>query len=895
MDTSLFATKLRVPPRTHHIVPRDRLVDALEREIAHHKCALVTAPAGYGKTTVLAEWARESRFSVAWLALAEEENDLERFFRYLYAAWETVQPEIAHSPLCLLLEATAPDPDAVLAAFVNSAGDLPDHAVIILDDIHLIDDPAIYRSLTFLLDQLPPNLHFVLAGRSVPPLPLARYRARRELLEIQVDHLRFSPEETEAFLRSATEATTSLAPDDITALHERLEGWVAGLQLVSLTLGRQPLGLELPVVRGRHRFITDYLSEEVLARLPAEVRRFLIETSILDRLSDSLCDAVTGRDGSQEMLDAIERANLFLSPLDDHREWYRYHPLFAEVLQEELQRHHPDEPAELHRRAATWYLAHDLPNDAFYHAVAGNDVELVTRILNDYVVMKLECGEFKDVERWLASIPEGWFTGHPVLGLAQVAFMVFSGSFDSGLRHLDRVEEALTLAQSRDTSHLLARVAVVRCAIACFLNDMPQAEAHAGQALRDLQEEDIPFRSNVYHALADTYRRNGRWDEARAHYLKVLELVDDPAWRIRSAHVFGALADLELRQGRLRDAAAAWQKALAVIEQRQTWGRLPVPVIGWVYLRMGELLYEWNDLPGAREHLTRGLERAEVGGDVRAMIAGYLTAARMNLTEGDPDAAATELERARPLVEQAAFPELANRFERIQLEIWLAQDRLRAAVTWADAMLREDALANRPERDVAQLAVARVLIVKGDAPSRARALAILDQLRQEAEAEGRTGVLIEALALRALASWADGEQAETMTFLEHALRLAEPEGYTRLFVDLGFPMGRLLQEARSRGVMPDYVEQLLAVFGADVGSGEAVAPRIPEPLTRREHEVLSLIVAGLTNREIADKLVVSPETVKKHTGSIYGKLGVSHRTEAVARARALDLVEHAPR
>jgi LuxR family maltose regulon positive regulatory protein len=591
------------------------------------------------------------------------------------------------------------------------------------------------------------------------------------------------------------------------------------------------------------------------------------------------------------MLETLERENLFLLPLDDDRHWFRYHRLFADFLQAELQRQHPAEVSDLHRRAARWYLAYDLPEQAFHHAVDGADVELVIQIAELYFAPKLFSGEVRVVERWLASLPEAWYASHPMLGLGQVTFLVITGAFDAGIRCLDEVEQRLAGAEGEDSRRQLAKVAALRCAIACFQNDLVRAEKYADQALRDLPEEDLSYRADTYHALGEIYGRHGRWGEARACYLKALDFSPDPAARGRLAHVFGALADLELRQGRLQAAADHWKKALASIQERANWGHLPLPVIGWVYIRMGELLYERNELAEAWDHLSRGLEHAELGGDVRALIAGYLIAGRVKLTKGDVEAAAEYLERARPLVEEATFPDWTSRFERFQLELWLEQDRLRAAVDWADEMLWGGVLQGRPESEAAQLAMARVLIVKGDAPAIEQALALLEQLRQATEAEGRVGIQIEGLALQALAHWRRGEQASAMTALERALRLAEPEGYVRLFADLGLPMIRPLQVARSREVMPDYAEKLLAACGADLALPASPEQALPERLSLREQEVLQLIAAGLTNREIAEQLVVSPETVKKHSGSIYGKLGVRSRTEAVARARDLDLLD----
>lgn len=889
MDSLLLATKLQIPPTSPHLLHRDRLVDELEREIPRYKLTLISAPAGYGKTTLLAQWAHASRFPVAWLSLGEEDNDAERFFRYLLAAWERVQPGVSDSPLGMLLGAMSPDPDAVLAAFINLGSDLSGQIVFVLDDYHLIDDPVIHQSVGFLLDHLPPALHIVLAGRGEPPLALARYRARRQLLELSTDDLHFQVDETRDFLKHST--GLEVTEDALAPLQSQLEGWIAGLQLVALTLRRNPDLATATAFAGRHRYITDYLSEDVLSNLPDNTRRFLLQTSILDRLSGSLCDAVTERGSGygQEMLEHLERENLFLLPLDENREWFRYHRVFAGVLHAELKRRHPQEVEPLHRRAAAWYLAHDQPEPAFHHALAGGDAERVQQIFEQHIYTKVKSGEFRLVQSWLDALPAEWYAAYPMLNFARIALWLFTGQVEAGVRLLADVEQQLLQTESDTARWPLARVTALRCFMACFQYDLEQAELYAGQALRELPDDDINFRSDIYGALGDTYRGKGRWLEAQRSYLKVLDYAHAPIFRVESAHLFGALADLSLRQGHLKEAAGYWRRALAAIQEPENWGRLPLPVIGWVYTRLGELLYEWNELHEAWDYIAQGLERAELGGDVRTLIAGYLNAGRLKLAEGDIEATSGYLERARPLVDEAPFPDWSSRFERMQLELWLAQGKLRAAVHWADEMLASDVLPTRPESEAAQLALARVLIVKGDTPAIERARALLRRLLQTAEAEGRSGIMIEAMALQSLADWRRGERVGAMTALERALRLAEPERYVRLFVDLGLPMARLLQEARSRGVMPDYVSRLLAAFGTPVVFGPTIRS-LPEPLTEREREILKLLTAGLTNQEIAGTLSISPETVKKHTGNIYGKLGVRGRTEAAARARELDLL-----
>jgi len=884
---NLLKSKIQIPVHSQRVVSRPHLSDMLEKEVIHHRLTLVSAPAGFGKTTLLSEWANTTQLPICWFSVDKEEINADRFLRYLLAAWEKTQSEIAEKPVGLLLESQKPDVESVLVAFVNAAIDISQQVIFILDDYHLIEEADIHKALSFLLDHAPSNLHFVLIARGDPPLPLARYRARGEVLELHTDDLRFEYKETKSFLNERMKL--DLDNNEIESLQTQLEGWIAGLQLAALSVRQEPHGASKQIISGKHHFIADFLNEEVFANVPPHTQQFLLQTSILDRLCASLCDTVTnGKDG-QTVLESLEQRDLFLRPLDEKREWFQYHPIFADFLHEQLIERFPDQINDLHQRAAQWHLVHDDPEAAFRQALNGHDLEIVAEIFERYFIPKMLGGEIRLVRSWLDSLPESWRTSDPTIVFARASLALITGQFDDCIYNLKEVER-LAISYDKEVDRYQAKVAAMRCNIACFQNDLERAESFAEVALQTLPEDELNLRAGVYGALGDTYRRNGHWEEAKESYQKLLDFSDTEAFRVEAVHLYGALADLELRQGHLQKAAKYWQKALAAIRKRENWGQYPLPLIGWVYIRLAELYYEWDERSKAQDHLSQGLERAELGGDVQAILAGYLIAARLKLSEGDTENATAYLERTRPHVPSAQFPHWSGYFERLQLDLWLVRNKLDVAASWAGSKLEDPSLESQTGNRATQLAVIRALVNQRDQESLERALTLLEELLSLAEEEGRMGVQIESLALQAILYWKRGEEARAMMSLEHALRLARPEGYIHLFTDLGLPMGRLLQEAHARKVMLAYVDALLAVYG-DVSSSVTVQSNLVEPLTSREEDILNWLSAGLTNQEIADELIISAETVKKHTSHIYQKLGVHNRTEAAAKARELNLLQ----
>jgi LuxR family maltose regulon positive regulatory protein len=923
----LLATKLHVPGPQPGFVPRGRLVQALGEGLARGR-VLVCAPAGSGKTALLADWARGGGRPVAWLGLDDGDSDPARFWRYVVAALDRARPGLAGR--------VGPSPpgsfEGLVTALINelAADPGPDEVLLVLDDYHLVRSGLVHESVAFLLENLPPGLCVVVSGRADPPLPLARLRARGQLAELRAAELRFTPEEAAALLgETAGPGLPAVAAE---TLVERTEGWAAGLQLAGLSLRghADPAGF-VAAFSGSHRFVLDYLGDEVLDGQSGPVRAFLLETSVLDRLSGGLCDAVTGRADSQAMLQDIERAGLFLVPLDEVRGWWRYHHLFADLLRARLEAEQPRRVQTLHRAAATWCNEHDLADDAVRHALAAGDTAWAARLVERHVETLLGRSEGATLRRWLSALPTESVRARPRLCLAQAYGAAQGFQVEALEALLDDAERAFAVSgdepyedpAGRPASVLAnvpAGIAFLRASLARLRGEAALAAGYNQQALAQLGEDDWVMRSFVRWNRAVTDWIGGRLGPAEDGLAEVLAELRAAGEAIRrvggeptevlhavagGAEFFAGflatrvrydLGEVQHAQGNLDAALATYWQALDTAGEGSQTAHAGVAHVG-----LAQLLYERNELTAALDHATRGVTLCRQLAFTPPLATGLAVVARIRRAHSD---AAGALEAMGEAGQAGLSPQVISLFNPVPAQrarLLLACGDVRAAAQWTTAAgLSSDDEPVYPQ-EPAYLVLARVLLAQNDP---GRALTLLQRLLSAAASQGRTGSIIEIQALRALALAAQGDHANALGALTEALTLAGRHGYVRVLADEGAPMHALLtqlsaarpgQQHAARRIDPGYLAALLRACGqADVVPPRRRAadapPGLAEPLTDRELEVLRLLAAGKSNQRIAHDLVVALDTVKKHVTHVLGKLGAANRTEAVARARQLGLI-----
>jgi LuxR family maltose regulon positive regulatory protein len=921
----LLATKLYVPQPHRDLVSRPRLRARLDRGLAG-PVTVIAAPVGFGKTTLLADWLAVARHRpdspigrghVAWLALDAGDSDPVQFLRYFVAALQTVVPEVGRATLALLHSAQAPPIATLLPLLANDLAALSAPFILVLDDYHVIDAPAVHQALTFLIDHLPPQLHLIIVTRVDPPLPVSRLRVRRQLTELRAHDLRFTPEETALFLREVM--GLPLSEEDIAALEARTEGWIAGLQLAAISLQDRPpeqISSFIDAFTGSHHFVVDYLVDEVLSRQPTHLQDFLLHTAILDRLSGPLCDAVVRNDScagapavaneeqvaSQAMLEQLERSNLFIIPLDDARHWYRYHHLFAQVVRERLvSSTSPETIARLHRRASGWFETHGLAVEAVQHALAAHDWERAAHLIEQHGQLLMQRGQAHTMLGWLNALPETLVRDRPYLLLFHAVGLFSMNQLEAAERRAQAVEEALLVAPLDDRSRTILGYATgLRGVIARFRGDLARCITLQGQALKILPTTDVPGRVSASVNLAWAFLMSGDVTPANERELATAVAMAREAgevWLLFYGTII--LARFQRRQGRLRQAVATYREVAQVAPD--SVGLQISYTSGAYYFGLGDLLREWNDLDAAEDLLAHGRElvRGWLLAEADAVSQGYIALARLQQARGEGNAALATLQEFEKLAHERNFADhLFAYVAAARAHLSLMQGDLQSSVHWANTSdLRLDDQLSCP-RGLEYLTLARVRIAQWrrdpSGPLIHDALHLLDRLLESAEAGMRMDSVIEILILRALAFEGYGQHAEALTALERALTLAEPEGYVRIFVDEGAPMAVLLRDAGAHGIRSEYVASLLSHFGLPAHP-EPVTPssgihRLPDALTERELQVLRLLAAGRSNQEIADELVVAIGTVKRHINSILGKLHAQSRLHAVARARELHLL-----
>ena len=896
---NLLSAKLRVPRDRPDAVPRPRLMERLDEGV-RRALTLISAPAGFGKTTLLSSWSQRSELPVAWVSLDEGDNDPLRFVSYLIAAIGTIQEDFGEEALAFLGSTGLSEIEAVLTTLSNEITEIEHDFVLVLDDYHLIGAKPVHDALGFLLEHPPPAMRLVVAGRSDPPLPLARLRARGQLAELRAAELRFDPKETADFLSRTMRL--DLPPETIAVLGERTEGWVAGLQLAAHAVrGREDVLRYVEDVSGGHRYVIDYLAEEVLACQPEDVRDFLLRTSIvkpLNALTGSLCEALTDRDDGQAMLERLERDNLFLIPLDEEGRCYRYHQLFAAFLRDRLERTYQDEVSELHRRASAWYERNGYMHEAVDHTLTAEDFDRAADLIERIGYAKRGKGETALLLRWLGALPDELVRSRRRLCLLHAWALTHAGELDAveprlrdAERTLEHGEGSAVRAEglSDGERRMLGEIIAVRARVAAMQEDASLVTQLSSRALEYLPQDD-PLRCAVALDLGHAYCSTGNLAAASKAFTEAA----NAGWAVgdlRTA-LFATWyqATLEIVWGRLRKAEDIFLRGQRFANSQS--GGAPAAA-GMIDVGMGELLYERGDLDEARRYLEEGIERGKRGGEVKILVCGYIHLARVLMARGDAAGAYALIQEAN---------RLALRWPLVgawQARLSLAQGDVESAVRWAREYERTEDY-QRHERNFERITIARVILAQGKTDE---ALSFLERLLGSAESEGRMGQAIEILVLRALVLEARGDTDEAMNSLERALSLAEPESFVRLFVDEGPPMAALLskvlrkrRDGDPRDGASEYAGELLKHFAAEAAPSNGERTRgvpVPglEPLSGRELEVLRLLAAGRSNTEIARELYLALGTVKAHVHHIYGKLLVRNRTEAVARASELRLLD----
>jgi len=893
MSAPILATKLYAPPPRPRLVFRPRLIDQLNEGLrSSRKLTLISAPAGFGKTTLVSEWITDCGRPTAWLSLDEGDNDPTQFLIYLVVALQTIVPNIGEGVLGVMQSPQPPSIESILTTLLNEITTNPDNFVLVLDDYHLTDSKAVDNALTFLLKHLPPQMHLVIITREDPQLPLARLRSHDQLTELRVADLRFTSSEAAEFINQIM--GLNLSAEDIAALEARTEGWIAGLQLAAISMqGHQDTTNFIKSFTGTHHFVLDYLVEEVLYQQPENIQKFLLQTSILDRLCGPLCDAVLldSSASSQETLEYLERANLFLIPLDSERRWYRYHHLFADLLRHRLgQSYTPEEIAQYHICASEWFEYNGDIGEAFHHAVAVADFERAARLLESSWLSMDETFQTGTWLGWANQLPLNVRRLRPVL-LTQIGWsymdagnvMLSESSLRDAENSLKRPREELVIVEAEQFRTLPARIIFARAYNAQTQNRFDDVVRYVETTLDMIPHEDQYMQAQASSILSTTYWASGELDksfELMSNWVNAAQQAGNIVFAVAAS--FGK-ADILITQGRLHDAMQVYQTALSLAAEHGAEQHTAHHHLG-----LGLLHHEMGEDEPAAHHLQKAFELGRQTTIVDWMYRKSLAQAYLKESEGDLRSALELLNDAQRFYVRTPIPNLRP-VEAMQARIHIKQNHLNKAQAWAHQSGLS--LQDKPIflNEFGYLTFARIMLAENQNDQHFQTmLQMLESLLKQAESQNRLRSRIDILITQALAFSAK-DSANALAALEQALTLAEPEGYLRLFVDEGKPMAELLSKFKS-SKLQQYANRILAALTPSIHPSSFSIQPLIDPLSDRELEVLRLIAQGLSNQEITQKLVVALSTVKGHNLRIFAKLQAKSRTEAVARARELGLL-----
>lgn len=912
MSANLLITKLKRPLVPPKHMPRQLLKQQLQTGLdAARQLTLVSAPAGFGKTTCVSDWVQSVSLPSAWLSLDAADDDPGRFFAYLIAALQQIHETIGQRVQDMLTAGQLPPADVISAELSNDMLQVDGRFLLVLDDFQVIQDAFILAVLRTLVENQPPPLHLVLLTREEPSLPLARLRANNQMTEIRAADLRLSLQETAVFLDDVMGIALPAADRD--ALAHKTEGWVVGLQLAGFSLRRRDNPSQfIAELSGSHRHILRYLTDEVLAQQPDPIQTFLQQTAILDKLTGALCDVVTGGSNGRLLLEQLYNDNLFLIPLDDDQQWYRYHQLFADLLRDRLQAQPPQELAALHQRASRWYAQANLPIEAVDHALAGRDFATAVTLIETNAMDLLTSWRVKTIKGWMRALPPKWAAKSPRTNLAFAWLYLPSGNFNQAQPYIERLQIIFAGEQLANfDAAIRAEWLALQATLLGAQGQIAESLALAQQALADLPPDNVFVRSLIYSGIAGAYKQMNDYGRAREYYEKLIQFGQTANSLV--AELMGAtgLILYAMEQGELHFAFEMAARYAARIEQAQTFS----PISAAIYGELGAVYFYWNRISEAHPYFAKATEVSALSGYSDAEIFHHLIYSRQALIAADVETAVAEMQAALSLTNLDAPAAITDEVIAQQVRVYLAQHRPEAA----EALLAPYGFTFHapfswpslsPQQPLTRmqtllaLSALRVLLYRAQTEPQA---AILDdslELAQHFLTQTRQHhygpMVLEGLLIRAQLHAARGNRAAAQSDMVAALNLAEPEGVIMLFLEGGPSVVALLTQAQQLGAAsPAFVQRILAAFPdhgrAGTTSDTAVAQSegnraLAEPLSRREMEVLSLIGAGLSNRQIADRLAVTLHTVKKHTSNIYTKLGVGSRTQAIAAARDLQLI-----